>query len=296
MFRILQKKMTTDKLTLGLWALGNSEGFHSKITAREAKDIIKTAYKKGIHSFDSAFSYNTDNLLYSALREMGVKTEDVEVFEKVMPYKSMRKKVEASLRALRTEHLTSLIIHWPSAEEQLFSALKDAEGIMEEGKCSSIGISNFPHSLARRVEKDFQISYNEYFSAPTFPSSPVEGLRNLKYGIFSFGSLLKDDMQDARKDLFYHQKEVLPSFLSLKRTIDEIAKEKGASRKEILISFALYDNPHRIIIGAGRKEHLDALEAPPLEERYYSAIMEEGMKVASYNESDNVFSHNWRGR
>lgn len=58
----------------------------------------------------------------------------------------------------------------------------------------------------------------------------------------------------------------------------------------------MYDNPHRIIIGAGRKEHLDALEAPPLEERYYSAIMEKGMKVASYNESDNVFSHNWRGR
>ena len=44
------------------------------------KDIIKKAYKKGIRAFDTAFSYSgADSMLYSAMREMGVKRDEYEI-------------------------------------------------------------------------------------------------------------------------------------------------------------------------------------------------------------------------
>ena len=289
--------MTSDRITLGLWALGNSEGFHNNMTARSAKNIIKTAYKRGIHSFDSAFSYNTDSLLYSALKELGVKTEDVEIFEKVMPYKSMRRKAEASLRALKCDNLNALLIHWPSEEVSLYQALRDAENMLGEGKCSAIGISNFPPELANKIKHDFPITYNEYFSSPTFPIAPIEGLKNLKYGIFSFGSLLKEEKEEGeRGDLFYYEEYAYSVFLDLKSTIKRIAEEKKKSVKEILFSFALHDDPYRIIIGATKEEHLRELDTEAMEDMYYSVIMEKGEKLASFNKSDNIFSHNWRVR
>ena len=120
-------------ITLGLWAVGNSAGFHAPIDARSAKNLIKTAYKKGIRSFDSAFSYGSDSLLYAALRELGVRSDEVEIFEKIMPFKSLRRKAEASLRALKRDCIDALIIHWPR-EEELFQALREAEKLITLAK------------------------------------------------------------------------------------------------------------------------------------------------------------------
>ena len=295
--RIRKTSERMSKITLGLWAFGNAEGFHSKISPREAKDIIKTAYKKGIHSFDSAFSYNTDSILYSALKEIGIRTESVEIFEKIMPYKTLRKKAEASLRALKTEGIEALIMHWPREEEEVYAALRDAETLVEEGKFLSLGLSNFPHYLFEKIKKDFDIRYNEYFSAPTYITPPEKDCRNLKYGIYSFGSLLHDDSpQDARKNLFYYGKEAYPHFIALKNTVKEIAQKKEKSVKQILFSFALSDNPYRVITGAGRKEHIEQQEEDVLEKEDYIAIMEKAEALSGYNKSDNIFSHDWKGR
>ena len=284
------------KITLGLWALGNSEGFHNPMTAREAKDIIKDAYKKGIRSFDSAFSYGTDNLLYSALKEIGIKTSDVEIFEKIMPYQSLRKKAEASLRALKTEKAEAIIIHWPRRKEELFAALKEAEKMVEEGKFNELGISNFPASLTKKISSSFEITYDEYFFSPTYAPEPQKGFKNLKYGIFSLGSLLKDEKEeDRRKDLFYYSEDAFPLFLQLKQTIRRIAEERGCTLRDVLLSFALYDNPYRVIIGSRRKEHIDLpSNIISMEEKDYSAIMEKSRALSHYMKGDNIFNHDWR--
>lgn len=289
--------MMRSKITLGLWALGNSEGFHAPVDSRKAKNLIKTAYKYGIHSFDSAFSYNTDALLYSALREIGVKTESVEIFEKVMPYKTLRKKAEASLRALRSECIEALIIHWPREEEELYPALRDAEKLVYENKFRALGISNFPSELAKKAASDFNITYNEYYSSPVQTGEAIKGLKSLKYGIFAFGSLLRDDIpDDERRNLFYYEGDAYPHFIKLKDTIKMIAEKREESIKKVLLAFALHDDPFRLIIGAGKAEQLEDLECSPLSEEEYKKIEDLSAALSIYNNSDNIFSHTWRAQ
>lgn len=281
-------------ITLGLWAVGNSAGFHAPIDARSAKNLIKTAYKKGIHSFDSAFSYGSDSLLYAALRELGVRSDEVEIFEKIMPFRSLRRKAEASLRALKRDCIDALIIHWPR-EEELFLALREAEKLMDEKKFNAIGISNFPPELAISIAKDFPISYNEYFSSPTMIQSPIEGMRNLKYGIYSFGSLLMDEKPDGeRGKLYYYGKDAYPHFIALRRELEKIAEEKGVSEKDLLFSFAIYDRPYRVIIGARREDQADAPKTAYLDSESYERIAQKGKELQSFLKSDNIFSHDWR--
>ena len=54
---------------LGLWNMGDSQGFHERKDPRVLKDIIKTAYRNGVDTFDSAFSYkDSDSMLSSAMK------------------------------------------------------------------------------------------------------------------------------------------------------------------------------------------------------------------------------------
>ena len=83
---------------MGLWNLSDS-GFHAHLSSREAKNIIKKAYRTGIRMFDTAFSYNeADSLLYSAMKEAG--KDDWSVISKIMPVPTFRKKAEISLSRL----------------------------------------------------------------------------------------------------------------------------------------------------------------------------------------------------
>ena len=136
--------------------------FHTPLSPREGKDIIKKAYKKGIRAFDTAFSYSeADSMLYSAMREMGVKRDEYEIWSKVMPLPTLRKKVDVSRRRLGSDYFDILMLHWPTREDSLFSSLKTLESLKNEGITKEIGVSNFPLSLLSEVIMDFSISYHE---------------------------------------------------------------------------------------------------------------------------------------
>ena len=99
---------------LGLWNMGAC-AFHSPLPPREGKDLIKKAFRKGIRAFDTAFSYSeADSMLYSAMREAGIEREEYEIWSKVMPLPTMRKKVDASRRRLGSDYFDILMIHWPN--------------------------------------------------------------------------------------------------------------------------------------------------------------------------------------
>ena len=136
--------------------------FHTPLSGREGKNIIKKAYKTGIKAFDTAFSYSeADSLLYSAMREMGVKRDEYEIWSKVMPVPTLRKKVDASRRRLGSDFFDILMLHWPTREESLFSSLKILESLKNENIAKEIGVSNFPISLLSKVINDFPISHHE---------------------------------------------------------------------------------------------------------------------------------------
>ena len=249
-----------EDIIFGLWSQGDSSGFHNPIDARTAKNIIKAAYKHGIRSFDTAFSYKQSNsLLCSALKEIGVKTEDVGIMLKIMPYPSFLRKVEASLKALGTEHVKAVLIHWPAKKEWLFPAMKELERLKGKGVCEEAGVSNFPIPLLKKISFDFDITIHQRPVSAIWKKDLENEFLNVQgYGAIGFGTLARMDMpQDNRKNLYIY-KEAKTDFQNLIEAIRETAEKNSFTMAETAFSYARSLSRGTTIIGASGESQLSA--------------------------------------
>ena len=283
---------------LGLWSMGDSQGFHGRKDPRVLKDIIKTAYRNGVDTFDSAFSYkDSDNMLSSAMKEMGVKEESYHVIGKVMPVPTFRKKLDVELKRLGRTYLDTLLIHWPT-EEGLFDSMKELEKALQDGKALRIGVSNFPVELIENLKTDFPITIHERAYSPLCTRDiDKEPLPLLLYGCYGFGCLLKDSKPDDRRSsLYFYQDDAYGKFLELRNLLKQLAVKYNASERDVLLSFAESVESEGIILGASSIKQAEELtvESMELENDDMRAIKMLGEGLESFNPSDNVFSHHWK--
>ena len=125
-------KILNSEAVLGLWNLSPS-GFHKQLTAEEGRLLIKAAWRMGIRTFDTAFSYaDADSILHRALKE--INGTDAAVISKVMPVPTLRRKAETSLRRLGIESFAVLLLHWPSSPDDVRRSLDELTKLKEEGK------------------------------------------------------------------------------------------------------------------------------------------------------------------
>ena len=285
---------------LGLWSMGESQGFHERRDPRVLKDIIKTAYRNGVDTFDSAFSYkDSDNMLASAMKEMHISEDSFHVIGKVMPVPTFRKKLDVELNRLGRTYLDTLLVHWPT-EENLYEAMKDLEKALDDGKARRIGVSNFPVELIKKLMKDFPITIHERAYSP-LSSRDIERepLPLLLYGCYGFGCLLKDGRPgDRRSSLYFYSDNAYIKFLELRSLLKSLAIKYNASERVVLLSYAESALPEGIILGASSVNHAEALmdEAIIMENDDMRAIKKLGEGLESFNPSDNVFSHYWKQR
>ncbi len=287
-----------EDIIFGLWSQGDSSGFHSPIDARTAKNIIKTAYKQGIRAFDTAFSYKQSNsLLYSALKEIGVKTEDVSITLKIMPYPSFLKKADSSLKALKAEHVKAVLIHWPAKDEMLFSALKELERIKNKEICEEIGVSNFPIPLLKKISSDFDISIHQRPVSAIWKKDLEKEFLNLQgYCAIGFGTLASMDIPNDKRRELYIYKEAKTDFQNLIEAIREIADRNSSSMAETAFSYARSLSRGTTIIGASRESQLSILQHPlTLEKDDKKRLDALSDKLIRFQIEDNIFKHDWRG-
>lgn len=283
---------------LGVWNAGDDR-FHSILSPREAKDIIKASYRRGIRHFDTAFSYKgADSLLFSALRELGAKREEYHLWSKVMPLPTMEKKVEATLRRLGSEYLDILMLHWPTEEESLFESLKTLEHLQASGKAKEIGVSNFPLTLLEKCRKDFPISYHERPLSLIWNKDWQEEkklpIKTIAYAPGGFGLLggrytPSTPPEDSRRDIAALSS---PSFPILLEALSTLSEKYSVSPYSIALSWVEEERPWATAMGAGKVEHLDTktIELSEEEKNTLERLAEE---ITSSYPMDNIFSHNW---
>ena len=273
--------------------------FHTPLSPREGKDIIKKAYQKGIRAFDTAFSYSgADSMLYSAMREKGVSRDEYEIWSKVMPLPTLRKKVDASRRRLGSDYFDILMLHWPTKEESLFSSLITLESLKNEGITKEIGVSNFPLSLLSKVIRDFPISFHarplslisnkEWEQEKTLPINTTAyspGGFGLLSGKYSPSNLPKDERKTI-KALYS------PLFPSLLEEIKTLGHKYNVSPYSIAYSWVYVSNPWAIVRGVGNEKDLDIVTIQ-LEEDEIKKLTSIAKEISLFNSSDNIFSHNW---
>ena len=275
---------------MGLWNIGEGR-FHRKLSAKEGRNLIKAAYRRGIRDFSSAYSYNeADSILASAMKEL--KADDWRIYTKVMPVPTMERKAETMLRRLGRDCLDVLMLHWPKEGESLYRSLRSLEKLTAEGKVKEIGVSNFPLPLLSSAAADFDIRYHErplsLLWTKDWDEERLLRLRTLAYAPLGMGLLSgkyrsADDIPDERKMI---KAVSSPSFSELADYL---------SGPEEALSWVYGESPYGVISGFSSENDLTILDSiSPIPDERKMKLMDLSHAVSCSFSCDNIFSHDWR--
>lgn len=131
----LRSGATMPIIGLGTWG---SEG-------SDAYDSVRAALDIGYRHVDTATGYGNEGQVGAAIADSGVDRDEVFITTKMPPGDAPRARevLDASLRALGTDHVDLWLIHWPpsgSASPQTWQQFLAAR---EDGLVIDVGVSNY---------------------------------------------------------------------------------------------------------------------------------------------------------
>ena len=121
-------------------------GVYQSPPGQSTKRAVECALKVGYRHVDTARIYGNESDVGTAIRESGIKREDIFVTTKLwnsdQGYETALKACNESLKRLGLKYLDLYLIHWPvqSARTESWKALVQ---LLKDGKCRSIGVSNY---------------------------------------------------------------------------------------------------------------------------------------------------------
>jgi 2,5-diketo-D-gluconate reductase B len=122
-----------------------------QITGSDATEAVRDALEIGYRQIDTARAYENEKEVGAALAASGVDRSEIFLTTKIFPGEhepqALRAAAEDSLRALRTDHVDLLLLHWPDPSvpvEQPLSALVE---LQETGRIRHLGLSNWPAGM-----------------------------------------------------------------------------------------------------------------------------------------------------
>lgn len=295
------------KLALGTVQSGGRFSFYPEADKNAFKAVVRQALKRGITSFDTAYSYeDAETILSSVFKEQHIERESIEITDKILPVPTLYDKAEISLRRLNTDYIDNMLIHWPDNDENtLYRALRTLEELKEEGKILHIGVSNFPLELLRKISSDFEIEMIErpvsllwirdleetlLFSKGRIK---VAGYAPLCFGLLSGNYRDRDSLSDRRRELPFLS---APSYLPLLDRISSIAAAHNTDSAHIALAWALCSGADMIVFGARNMAQLDIISASEIaltkeEEEdldLLASIMDSEIRT------DSPYGHGWR--
>ena len=157
------------------------------IDNKDLNNVIGEAYSLGYRSFDTAWKYHNERDIAYALRDNGIKREDVFITTKInidslyyRPYvlgkrgiyknfrnfKSIKDVIQESLDNLLTDYVDLFLVHYPYKNLlKMYEVLCD---FYESGKIRAIGVSSFlpPHIEALKQVSDIVPAVNQFEISP----------------------------------------------------------------------------------------------------------------------------------
>ena len=120
----------------------------------ETVNAVKLALGAGYRLIDTAKVYRNEASVGQAIRESGLKREEIFVTTKLwnidQGYETTLKAIDESLMKLGMSYVDLYLVHWPTADIQALTSInkreetwKAMEEIYKSGKAKAIGVSNF---------------------------------------------------------------------------------------------------------------------------------------------------------
>lgn len=145
-FTTTVRGVTVPTLGFGTW----------EVEGEDAVEGVRDALVAGYRHVDTAFAYGNEDQVGEGIAASGVPRDDIWLTTKVIQGEfepdQVRSSAERSLRALRTDHLDLLLLHWPVGGDQVMvDALGALVGLREQGSVREIGVCNVPAGMLGRL-------------------------------------------------------------------------------------------------------------------------------------------------
>ena len=191
---ILNNGVAMPVLGLGTWNL----------KGQELLKTINESIEIGYRHFDTATYYRNEEDLGKALKLTEIPREQIFVTTKVWPsdfgYQETIKAFETNLKKLDLDYVDQYLIHWPSDTTRTHATWKALLKLYEQGKCRSIGVSNFSiqelealKELGDVVPATNQVQFNPFsFKGKLLDYCNKEGIKLVAYSPLNEGRRLND--------------------------------------------------------------------------------------------------------
>lgn len=237
----------------GAWPIGGGLG---EVDEQTAIKTVRKAIDGGMYLIDTAEGYRQSEELIGKALEGGYR-EKAFIATKVSREFSadgIRKAMENSLRALKTDYVDLYQVHRYAAEYPLQETMNTMRKLQEEGKARYIGVSNFrveQLDAARQMcpVQCNQVNYNMFLRSieqEMVPYCETRGIglivhstlaKGLLAGKYSPGHQFGSD--DERSGFSQYQGEERDRYLRAAQDLQRIAKAKGVSLIQLAAAWAL---------------------------------------------------------
>ncbi len=273
--------LRVSRIGLGAWQFSEAWGVTDYSIAR---DIIKTALDEGINFIDTAMVYGrglSEEFIGKALKELGVKREDVVIATKIpgdfLDPDDVFRATDRSLKRLGVDYIDLMQVHWPPCwhNHPTCGYMKALERLVVLGKIRYIGLSDFPVELVEAARSclskidivSLQIRYNlierqaEY---ELIPYAEKHGLAIIPWSPLAKGALTGKytldnlpEFTDVRSgDPIFHPdnfRKVWP----LVQLLIELGRKYGKTPAQIALNWLIMYSPSIVPIpGAKKPEHV----------------------------------------
>jgi methylglyoxal/glyoxal reductase len=129
-------------------------GVYQSPPGKTTRRAVKYALEIGYRHIDTAQLYGNEADIGDALRESGIKREQVFITTKVwnsyQGYDSTLQACEQSLRRLRLQYVDLYLIHWP-VQGMSLNTWRAMVNLLRSGKARAVGVSNYTIELLQEI-------------------------------------------------------------------------------------------------------------------------------------------------
>jgi aryl-alcohol dehydrogenase-like predicted oxidoreductase len=286
-----QTWLHVSRIAFGTWQLGGDWGHFDEDAAITA---IRRARELGVNFFDTAQAYGfgaSEQILGKALRDEliserdelviatkgGLRQTDSGLVRDASP-EWLRRGVDASLTALRVDHIDLYQVHWPDPTVPAAETAGALRELVTEGKIGHVGVSNYdaaqmaefsatlpvetlqpPYHLFRREIEDGELPYCRAHNIGVLVYGPLA--HGLLTGTLSTQTAFAADDWRSTSGVFCGGTFELN--LATVRALAMFAADLGVTVSQLAIAWTLA-NPavHVAIVGARQASHvLDSVAA-----------------------------------
>lgn len=161
-----------------------------QVAGEEVYRAVMVALEAGYRHLDTAQGYANELEVGRALADSQVDRSEVFVTTKVKPSNAaaadVRSSTEDSLRALGTDHVDLLLLHWPAEDvAPLAETLEAMTNLREDGLTRLVGVSNFPSSMLARAYELAPVVTDQVEHHPYLGVSKIEQVLQARGGFLT---------------------------------------------------------------------------------------------------------------